>query len=1210
MGLDELAAAIQDRIDVYGRTGDVRALFADAVESEVDALLDAVEPEDPAALSPADWQRVSEVRQLVGTLFFLRFERTPEPSGDLSDLARTLLFHWPGLPGAAGDPPQPLRVLLPGPDSDARVQVDAALALLRHAVAANDGVCLQVPTMLLDDVVAAMPLGHHALPALVSRLLDAYLLWFRLTGDMAAAAMATDLSRQWLTALPADHPDRWAFVAALALVEAGKVQHGSQRAVRDAIDLGEQALAAHAGTSRRSPDHFPYEAGDGMVSFPTLLRMTLGNTYEFRYRLSLVPSDLDRCIELREAAAADQAWRDPGAVAAVSEGYLARFDRTGELPDLRKAVDVARRFLAIDDFADSDAPAHELATALVAIEHLVPAGRRFQPATPPPEDTRGGFFKRLWLARLFPSEEKPDGTDGDSVIVLGERALTVAGFSIALDETRMVPRPEDPATDCTLVRLSALYTHRFTQLGDKADIDRAVALVDLTRSLDQADDLASAARAHHVRFAVSQSVRDLEVAITLFERALEKTADDDQLWVAYNLADAYRTATSVSGNEEYLRRGADLCEQTLTRHPVADPARSALLIVLADIHRQRFRRSGDPTALDHAMDLYGQALSLERDASTLGSLGDAHLDRFAASDDPADLLLALGSFREALAMTSENTMLWVLGVARYCRTYRRLFDASPGAVGIRDLKPLADLCDRADAGVPIHRAVAYHAVGSLALALGQPRLAVDLLDRAVGLLRAAAWRDNDFSAQETYLRETRDLASDCVAAHLAVDQPADAVAAAERGRALTLGFELDIRADVADLAMVYPALAQRLDEVRDRLNTGFVYDLVGAMRDTVGRNNRTALWAEHDQLVEEIRRLPRFAGFLRSPDLAELRRGIETGGAVVLVNAAHTRADAVIVTSDADPVPVPLPDLTTADLATQASALLRAVTATPLTRSLRTRRVLTDILGWLWETTVEPILTALTEMRAEPRIWWLPTGTLGLFPLHAAGVDGRPGALDLAVSSYIPTLRALHHARQRTRPAARRQLTVALPHTPGFPPLPSTTAEATTLRARYPDHPFLTGTEATPGNVMATLTRCTWAHFACHASADPATSARAALHLHGGELPVDAISRLRLNAAELAYLSACSTATRGLTADEPTNLASAFHLAGFRHVVASLWPLTDTAAALAAKAFYDTLGDTGTADAAARGVRDVARELRAQNPHRPDLWAAVIHSGP
>jgi CHAT domain-containing protein len=69
-------------------------------------------------------------------------------------------------------------------------------------------------------------------------------------------------------------------------------------------------------------------------------------------------------------------------------------------------------------------------------------------------------------------------------------------------------------------------------------------------------------------------------------------------------------------------------------------------------------------------------------------------------------------------------------------------------------------------------------------------------------------------------------------------------------------------------------------------------------------------------------------------------------------------------------------------------------------------------------------------------------------------------------------------------------------------------------------------------------------------------------------------------------------------------------LAGFRHVIASLWPLNDRIAATAAAAVYRQLPATPTADRAATALHHVTRELRAKNPDRPDLWAALIHSGP
>ena len=130
------------------------------------------------------------------------------------------------------------------------------------------------------------------------------------------------------------------------------------------------------------------------------------------------------------------------------------------------------------------------------------------------------------------------------------------------------------------------------------------------------------------------------------------------------------------------------------------------------------------------------------------------------------------------------------------------------------------------------------------------------------------------------------------------------------------------------------------------------------------------------------------------------------------------------------------------------------------------------------------------------------------------------------------------------------------------------------------------------------------------ASTDPVTPSRSGLHLLDGILPTSAIGQLSLAHAELAYLSACSTAHREWRqADEALHLASAFHLAGFRHVIASLWSLDDRTAATAAHAFYQRLPAT-TADHAATALHHVTRSLRAEHPDRPDLWAPLIHSGP
>jgi CHAT domain-containing protein len=91
----------------------------------------------------------------------------------------------------------------------------------------------------------------------------------------------------------------------------------------------------------------------------------------------------------------------------------------------------------------------------------------------------------------------------------------------------------------------------------------------------------------------------------------------------------------------------------------------------------------------------------------------------------------------------------------------------------------------------------------------------------------------------------------------------------------------------------------------------------------------------------------------------------------------------------------------------------------------------------------------------------------------------------------------------------------------------------------------------------------------------------------------------------------CSTAHRGWQhAEESIHLASAFQPAGFRHVIATLWPLVDDIASIAARAFYRALPPTPTAANAATTLHQVIRDLRTQHPTHPGIWASLIHSGP
>ena len=83
-----------------------------------------------------------------------------------------------------------------------------------------------------------------------------------------------------------------------------------------------------------------------------------------------------------------------------------------------------------------------------------------------------------------------------------------------------------------------------------------------------------------------------------------------------------------------------------------------------------------------------------------------------------------------------------------------------------------------------------------------------------------------------------------------------------------------------------------------------------------------------------------------------------------------------------------------------------------------------------WDRVVQPVFAELGLTEPPPagqatHLWWCATGLAAFLPLHAAGAHGssaptRYSALDLAVSSYTPSLRTLIQLRQR-QPARESQ---------------------------------------------------------------------------------------------------------------------------------------------------------------------------------------------
>jgi CHAT domain-containing protein len=242
-----------------------------------------------------------------------------------------------------------------------------------------------------------------------------------------------------------------------------------------------------------------------------------------------------------------------------------------------------------------------------------------------------------------------------------------------------------------------------------------------------------------------------------------------------------------------------------------------------------------------------------------------------------------------------------------------------------------------------------------------------------------------------------------------------------------------------------------------------------------------------------------------------------------------------------------------------------------------------DVLLWLWNGAVKPVLIALNlyrkspEADALPRVWWVAGGLMGLAPIHAAG-NHENGSCEnthsQVISSYTSTFKALRYARQKASSISSqgKMLIVAMPNTRGQLPLnvePEVKAIGNVFRDLVIDMK-----NAQKDEVLKKLPECHFAHFACHGMCDAKQPSEGGLLLADDALlTVSDLDRLNLPHAEIAYLSACSTAeiaTKNLV-DEAIHLANSFQLIGFRNVIGTMWGADDDAAAEIAKRFYENL---------------------------------------
>jgi CHAT domain-containing protein/tetratricopeptide (TPR) repeat protein len=130
-------------------------------------------------------------------------------------------------------------------------------------------------------------------------------------------------------------------------------------------------------------------------------------------------------------------------------------------------------------------------------------------------------------------------------------------------------------------------------------------------------------------------------------------------------------------------------------------------------------------------------------------------------------------------------------------------------------------------------------------------------------------------------------------------------------------------------------------------------------------------------------------------------------------------------------------------------------------------------------------------------------------------------------------------------------------------------------------------------------------HIAAHGQTVTDSPLSSTIELADGPFLLVEAHRLDLHGTELVVLSACETGTRPEYGEMALALAGAFLCAGARAVVASLWPVSDAAAAQCMELFYAQLARGSSPTAALHYAQQQLRHLAVSDWATFQIWAGA-----
>ena len=763
----------------------------------------------------------------------------------------------------------------------------------------------------------------------------------------------------------------------------------------------------------------------------------------------------------------------------------------------------------------------------------------------------------------------------------------------------------------TLEVLAERLNERYSRTGAVADLEEAIRIGREAVEITPKDSSSWAVRSSHLaiqlqeRYTRLQAMNDLEEAIGLAHNVVkvDLKPDTGQAIERHNLGTRLHIKYERLQEIKDLEDAIQFEREAVNLMTKDDPDRALYLSGLGIKLISRYKEEGKPTDIEEAIAVLHEAVDLtpsdgedlsER-AVYLSNLGSCYGTRFEVTKVTADAEEAIRLGEEAVRALSEthpDRAQYQIDIGdrfgyRYCLTNN-----------VADLEQAMSYYQPAlhqPNASTIYRILAGRQILRTCSLISDWQRAYEASEKFVRLIPQLSARILLNTDKQYVLSRVVGLASDAAAVALHSGQkPSVALELLEQGRGVLAASVEELRMDIQDLTKEHPALAEHLIRARDELELPTMNQSIRSLESSLGSqtDRRYEAGKALDQLIDTIRQKPGFERFLDllAPSVMEMQDAAKLGP-IAVINISEHRCDAILVEHD-QIRSLPLPNLVSEEVQRKAQCY-------DLGKP--------EILEWLWDTVANPILTSLGFLQHPdgvdwPHLWWIPTGSLTKFPLHAAGYHRQRSfnsVLDRVMSSYSSSIKTLIYGRRSH--VEHRFPAQALLVAPKNSGLLHADEELETVH-RVCSSMFMKPIEREQGeqNVISYLPQCKIFHFAGHGHTHTDDPSQSYLRLESEKLTVGTLLEINIRKSlpYLAYLSACGTGQirEEKFLDESIHLISACQLAGFRHVIGTLWEVDDELCADMAKFTYKGLRDGRMTDeSVCLGLHRASRKLRARS---------------